>query len=186
MYTFDLSLSQLLSRFSTCKLTTGLEEKLNENMPLEEYLKSDEAIMCYKDMNKNAQKYFDKSKIKKLIEYITKEPETDEYLRGHKYPYVAGELLKTYNERIHDLFTMNDDEYNEKHNKKEVIDDKKDSFFTELEKSPVTILNLDSDKEKENEKTKLENKENNDENVNDIEEEEKEEEKENENEKKRR
>ena len=184
MYTFDLSLSQLLSRFSTCKLTTGLEEKLNENMPLEEYLKSDEAIMCYKDMNKNAQKYFDKSKIKKLIEYITKEPETDEYLRGHKYPYVAGELLKTYNERIHDLFTMNDDEYNEKHNKKEVIDDKKDSFFIELEKSPVTILNLDSDKEKENEKTKLENKENNDENVNNIVEEEKEEEKENENEKK--
>ena len=169
----NLSLGELLSRFSTSKISTELEEKLDENMPLEEYLKNEEAFQCYKDMNKNAQKYFDKSKIKKLIEYITVEPENDEYFRGHKYPYVASEILKTYVERIHDLFVMNDDEYKEKHNKKEeeVNEDDintKDTLIDDLEKTPITIVNLDKDKSEVKEDKKLENIDNNDENANII------------------
>ena len=168
----NLNLAQLLTRFSISKITTALEEKLDENMPLEEYLKNEEAIQCYKDMNKNVQKYFDKSKIKKLIEYITVEPENDEYLRGHKYPYVASEILKTYVERIHDLFVMNDDEYKEKHNKKEEVNEDdintKDTLIDDLEKAPITIVNLDKDKSEVKEEKKLENIDNNDENANII------------------
>ena len=70
MFNFDLS--TLLRGFSSFKQSTKLEEKLvDENYPLDEYLQNDEAILCYKDMNKNAKKYFNKEKIKQLIKYIT-------------------------------------------------------------------------------------------------------------------
>ena len=54
--------------------TTKLEEKLIDiNYPLEEYLKDDESIQCYKNMNSNLniKKYFTPEKIKKLIKFIT-------------------------------------------------------------------------------------------------------------------
>ena len=165
MLTFDLS--QLLKTFNNFKMTTKLEEKLDENLSLEEYLKNDEAILCYKDMNKNAKKYFDKNKIKQLIKYIIEEPENDDYLRGHKFPFVASEMLKTVNDRIQDMFVLTDEEFNEKYKEEEKKDDKnpKDNIANLLDKTPLEIFNLKKDGNKE---IKLENKDNNDDTLNSI------------------
>ena len=98
---------------------TKLEEKIIDiNYPIEEYLKDDEAIQCYKNMNtnKNIKKYFTPGKIKKLIKFITEEPENDDYFRGHKYPYIACELLKVDCTYIQDLFVLNNNEYDKKYN----------------------------------------------------------------------
>ena len=42
-------------------------------------------------MGKNTKRYFGFEKIKKLI---TEEPEEEDQLRGHKFPYIAYEILK--------------------------------------------------------------------------------------------
>ena len=99
--------------------TTKLEKKLIDiNFPLEEFLKDDESIQCYKNMNSNLniKKYFTPEKIKKLIKFIIEEPENDDYFRGHKFPYIACELLKTDCCYIQDLFVLTNNEYNKKYN----------------------------------------------------------------------
>ena len=139
----NLDLASLLRGFPSFKKPTLLEEKLvDENYPLDEYLQNDEAILCYKDMNKNTKKYFNKEKIKQLIKYITEEPEADDQLKGHKYPYVASEMLKSDCPYILDLFVLNDDEYKEKYKN---IEEKEES---KNEKGDSNIKNDDSEKNK--------------------------------------
>lgn len=41
------------------------------------------------------QKYFNSDKIKSLIKLITEEPEGEDPLRGHKFPYIASQILKS-------------------------------------------------------------------------------------------
>ena len=101
---------------SNPKITTELENKLkNNNYPLEDYLNDDEAIPCYENMNQNVKKYFSPKIVKKLIRYITEAPEKDDYLQGHKYPYISYKLLKTNCPYIQDLFILTQNEYNEKY-----------------------------------------------------------------------
>ena len=136
---FQLELSKLLQGFSSFKQATKLEENLvDQNYPLEEYLKSEEALQCYKDMFKNAKKYFNKEKIKQLIKYVIEEPKNDEYLRGHKYPYIASEMLKAECTRIQDLFVLTDDEYNEKYQNEE----KNEKIVDNLAEAPIEIVPL--------------------------------------------
>ena len=166
-----LDLTKLLQGFSSFRQATKLEEKLiDENYPLEEYLKSEEAIQCYKDMHKNAKKYFNKEKIKQLIKYVIEEPQNDEYLRGHKYPYFASEMLKAECTRIQDLFVLTDDEYNEKYQKEEenqnqkiIVDDLADAPIEIVpskieEKANENIKNSKSEEKKIEEKVKNEEK----------------------------
>ena len=101
---------------SNPKITTELENKLkNNNYPLEDYLNDDEAIPCYENMNQNVKKYFSPKIVKKLIRDITEAPEKDDYLQGHKYPYISYKLLKTNCPYIQDLFILTQNEYNEKY-----------------------------------------------------------------------
>ena len=163
----NLELAQLLKSFSAFKQGTELEEKLVDiNYPLEQYLQNEEAIQCYKDMKKNAKKYFDKNKIKQLIKYITVEPENDDYLKGHKYPYVASEMLKSECDFIQDLFVLTEEEYNEKY-KDEISEssiENKNNNNNESEKEDPkdedTVNIYDNDVKDEKKKEKNQNEKN--------------------------
>jgi len=52
----------------------------------------------------------DKTNIKKLIEFITKEPTENEHKRGHKYPFMSAEILNAEISKILDLFLIPDSE----------------------------------------------------------------------------
>ena len=117
MFQFDLG--KLLRggiTLSAFHQISQLDNKLTDTFPLDEYLEEEDAIQCAKDMGTNAKKYFkDGEKIKTLIKYITVEPEHDEHLRGHKFPYVASEILKCDNGIIQDYFALDEKEYMEAH-----------------------------------------------------------------------
>ena len=98
--------------FSCMNQQPSLEEKLsNQNLPLEDFLKDDEAVSTAKFMGKNAKKYLNSEKIKQLIKLITEEPKEDDQLHGHKYPYVAYEILKLDCPFISKRFVLNEQEY---------------------------------------------------------------------------
>ena len=109
--------------------SSSLEEKLNDkNYPLEDFLKDDEAISCIKLMGKNTKKYFDSEKIKQLIKFITEEPKEEDQLRGHKYPYIACEILKCDCPFISKRFVLNEQEYDELYPENNSEDDKEIDF----------------------------------------------------------
>ena len=120
--------------FNFMRQTPSLEDKLNDtNYPLEEYLKDDEAITCVKLMGKNTKKYFDSEKVKKLIKYITEEPIEEDQLRGHKFPYIACEILKCDCPFISKRFILKEQEYDEEYGEIINEDDKDDKDDKEID-----------------------------------------------------
>ena len=62
---------------------------------------------------------FSKEKIRQAIDYIIKEPETDDDTKGHKLPFLCSELLCFENDDILKYFTMNNTELLEENETKE-------------------------------------------------------------------
>ena len=152
----DQKIQNILSSIGT-KSETELENKLTDvNLSLEEYLKNPEAIQCFLNMKENAQKYFDKDKIKKLIKYIIEIPKENEYDKGYKYPYIACEMLKSANSRIKEMIIFPEEDFNIKYTK-----ENKDN------KNNIDVsLKISNNKEEINEESRGENIEEKDENDN--------------------
>ena len=122
--------------------TLPLEKRLNYNFPLEKFLSDDRAIACTKEMGKEIKKYLNSEKIKQLILLITKEPESDDILIGHKYPYVASEILKAECPFILERFILNKEEYYKTY--KKIIDEQ----IKEKIQNTYIINNEENNKEK--------------------------------------
>ena len=152
---------------------TSLEEKLKDgNYPLEDFLKEDDAISCIKLMGKNTKKYFNSEKIKRLIKLITEEPEEEDHLKGHKFPYIASEILKLDCPFISQRFILNEQEYDEEY--PEIVEDDKedkeidfdfyknefDNDFSKIEEKLENLKKKKEDKKIDDNK-KEKNKENN-------------------------
>ena len=152
----------LLNILGNFKNSTKLEEKLIDlNYPLEEFLKDDEAIECYKNMGENTKRYFQPQIVKQLIKYVTVEPENDDYLKGHKYPYMACQILKIDCPYIQDLFVLNEKEYNIKYNNKDNNETKeKDNNLNQQKTNIENIIDISEKVNNNNEEKHLE-KENN-------------------------
>ena len=154
----ELDLRNLIFSLSGFKPETELEKNLSEqNLSLEEYLKKEDAIQCFKDMKTNAQKYFDRDKIKQLIKYITEVPKENEYNIGYKYPYVASEMLKSAGERIQDMIVFTEEEFNKKYKKE--VDEKVNEKNKSTENTPENEKIEEKEKVQEN-KEEEEHKEN--------------------------
>ena len=69
--------------------------------------------------NEELLKYFQKDKIKILIDYIIKEPEEDNFEKGHKFPFICCEIFKLGIDEILNQFFINDKKDN---NNLELID----------------------------------------------------------------
>ena len=136
--------------FSCMNQQPSLEEKLsNQNLPLEDFLKDDEAVSTAKFMGKNAKKYLNSEKIKQLIKLITEEPKEDDQLHGHKYPYVAYEILKLDCPFISKRFVLNEQEYHDEY--PGTLDNESDDWGLDLD-----IENENNEIEKDFKKNKIE------------------------------
>ena len=98
-----------------------LNEKLSDlkNPPsLEDILILDGTVNELQKKNKKLIKFFTKEKIKKMIDYIIKEPKDDDYNKGHKFPFVCSKLFNVEENNIMNYFYMTNKELSE-FNKKE-------------------------------------------------------------------
>ena len=124
-----------VSNFNILEGISDLEFKLNKKYSLEEFLKNDFAVPCAKKMNPNVKNYFNSSKIKKLIKYAIEEPEKDDYLKGHKFPYVASEILNCECPFILERLVLSEEEYYKKY--KKILDIQKENEQNEEEKDKI-------------------------------------------------
>ena len=165
---FQGFLGGTFSNFSQISL---LEKKISDtDYPLEEFLKDDSAILCVESMGKKVEKYLNSERIKKLIKLVTEEPEEEDQLRGHKFPYVACEILKSNCPFISKRFVLNEQEYDEEFPNINIDDEKEIDFdfsneidkeFSKLEEriSNMKANSVDIDKQN-NENTNNLNSEN--------------------------
>ena len=124
---------------------SGLEDKLsNQNYPWEDFLKDDDAVKTTLYMGANTQKYLNSEKIKKLIKLITEEPKEDDQLHGHKFPFVASEILKLQCPFIAKRFVLNEKEYHEE--------------FPHSSEEEIGDLDFDLEEKNDNENNNLEKK----------------------------
>ena len=146
------------------KLSSSIEEKLSKNdITLEDFLDEDDIVFNLKLENKKLLKFFNRETIKKLIEYITIEKENDDLIYGHKYPFVAYEILYSEIHLISDYFVYTEKDYYEK-NKLKLNDNINQN--EEEEKEETTCIIIEDNIDNENEDNNIENiiKENNENN----------------------
>lgn len=89
-----------------CQSSASIEDLLNsKNCTVEKLLDDDDCLQELKNFNEKLIKYFDHDKLKTLIDYITVMPtEEDGHDRGHKYPFIAGEIFNCEINQILDKF----------------------------------------------------------------------------------
>ena len=89
-----------------CQSSASIEDLLNnKECTVEKLLDDDDCLQELKNFNEKLIKYFDHDKLKILIDYITVMPtEQDSHDRGHKYPFIAGEIFNCEINQILDKF----------------------------------------------------------------------------------
>ena len=88
-------------------LTGEIDKKLkeNENIPLEEILSEDTVVDEIQNKNKLLYKYFNKEKVKKLVDYIIKEPPSDSsHEIGYKFPWTCSQIFNLEDRNIMKYF----------------------------------------------------------------------------------
>jgi len=77
-----------------CSSSASVEDLLSsKDCTVDKLLDDDDCLQEFKNYNDKLIKYFDHDKLKVLVDYITVMPEKDEQKRGHKYPFIAGEIF---------------------------------------------------------------------------------------------
>jgi len=104
------------------KQTENINKKLSENNnspPLEELLLEDGLVDELQSRNQKLIDYFNKERIKQMLDYIIKEPKEDDHNKGHKFPFLCSRLLNVEEGNIMNYFLKTNKELKEERNKKE-------------------------------------------------------------------
>ena len=133
--------------------TTGeLDKKIseNKNIPLEEILAEDSLIDEVQSQNKTLIKYFNKDKIKQMIDYIIKEPPNDDnHDIGHKFPWVCSQLFNIGDSNIMKYFLKTNQEL-EDEEKEENKDGNNNNDIEINDSSNIKINEIENKKENSN------------------------------------
>ena len=155
-------LNMRLYRGNNLNLSKHLEKLKNNQLTIENVLEEDDIIQDLKS-NSNSQflQILTNEAIRKLIDYATKMPSSDDQKIGHKFPFNAAEILCADNsaiqEKIMNEIPFKDSEYYEeekveKENKEENLKEEKKEKEGEEEKKEEK--NKEEKKEEEKKKKK--------------------------------
>ena len=123
----------------------SINKLLNEPKTcVEDLLKEEELLQELRSQNQKLIDYFDREKIKRLLDYITKEQE-DEQDKGYKFPFLCSQIFSLEIEKIMQNFFITNKQLQEEENK-------------EKDKQPENEKNNENseEKKKENDENKKE------------------------------
>ena len=133
--------------------TSGeLDKKISENnnIPLEEILAEDSLIDEIQSQNKTLIKYFNKDKIRQMIDYIIKEPPNDDnHDIGHKFPWVCSQLFNIGDSNIMKYFLKTNQELEEEE-KEENKNDNNNNDIENKNSNNIKINEIEHKKENSN------------------------------------
>ena len=84
----------------------------DENITIENILNYPTILDEFNSKNEELLKYFQKDKIKILIDFIIKEPEEDNFEKGHKFPFLCCEIFKSGNDELLNQFFFDKNQFN--------------------------------------------------------------------------
>jgi hypothetical protein len=151
-----------------CQSSQSIEDLLNKkDCTVDKLLDDDDCLQELKNFNEKLIKYFDHDKLKVLIDYITVMPKEDAgHNRGHKYPFMAGEIFNCEINQILDKFfeapakpVKEPVEENADSNDKKDSKSQKNSGETPGENPGAKDLEAESDNSTASEKSEEEKKE---------------------------
>ena len=107
--------------FGNMNLTSeAIDKKLNDpNTKIEDLLREDELLQEFRSQNQKLIEYFDREKIKRLIDYIIKMPEVDEHEKGYKFPFLCSQIFGLEIDKMLNLFFVTNKQLDEENKKKE-------------------------------------------------------------------
>ena len=158
------------ARYGYNKPSESIQKILSDkNKTLEDLLREEDLLHELNSKNEELFKYFDKEKIKKLIDYIIKEPEIDENApetqenkdKGYKFPFVCYQIFGLELEELLKYFFMTNKQIEKelKNENKENVENKKEDNNKEVEKKE----NESNENNNNKDKSKKEESENNNE-----------------------
>ena len=148
--------------FDRMNLTSESIDKLlkDPKTTVEDLLKEEELLQELRSQNEKLIDYFDKDKVKRLLDYIIKEQE-DEKDKGYKFPFLCSQIFGLEIDKIMKYFFITNKQIeeeqkeNEKKEKEEKEKEKKDS---DEEEENNKNREQDNNKKEENENIKKEEK----------------------------
>ena len=92
--------------FSNMNLSSEtIDKKLSDpNSTLDDLLTEDELLQEFRTQNKKLLNYFNKEKVKQLLDYIIKEPTEDSQNKGYKFPFICSQLFGLEEETLMNYF----------------------------------------------------------------------------------
>ena len=154
---------QMGFNFGNMNLTSeAIEKKLKDsNTTVDDLLKEEELLQEFRSQNEKLINFFDKDKVKQLLDYIIKEHE-DEKNKGYRFPFICSQIFGLEIEKIMKYFFMTNKEIEEekereKEKQKEKEKDLDDSDDTDSEKLAELNNNNDEKPEQKEENKEKEN-----------------------------
>ena len=151
--------------FGRMKLASeSIEKKLKDpNTEVEDLLKEEDLLQELRSQNEKLIDYFDRNKIKRLIDYIIKEPEVDEQEKGYKFPFLCSQIFGLELDKMIDHFFVTNKQLEEEKKKNEKKEEKNE---VNEEKSKDKKSSAESANNEKNKELLAEQKEKADENNN--------------------
>ena len=144
--------------FGRMNLTSeAISKLLNEkNTTVEDLLKEEELLQEFRSQNQKLIDFFDKDKVKHLLDYIIKEQE-DEQNKGYKFPFLCSQIFGLEIDKIMNYFFMTNKQIKEEEEKRE-----KEKKENEKDSDSDDNSDNDNDKKKEEKENKEKNEKDND------------------------
>ena len=137
----------------------SITKKLSEpNTTLEDLLKDETLLQEMKNQNKDLIKFFNKDRIKEMLNYITKEQE-DEPDKGYKFPYICSQIFGLEIDGIMKYFFLTNKQMEEQENKEKIVQENKEEN-KEGSENKEDNSKVDEEQNKEEKKEEPSNEEN--------------------------
>jgi hypothetical protein len=152
--------------FGSMKTSESIEKKLKDpKTEIEDLLRDEDLLQEFRSQNEKVIDYFDRNKIKRLLDYIIKEPEVDEQEKGYKFPFLCSQIFGLEIDKIMKYFFITNKQIEEEQKEKEEKE-KKEKKDSDDEEDNNENKEQDNNKKEENEnikkeEEKVENKEEN-------------------------
>ena len=153
--------------FGNSKPSESIERKLKDpKTEIEDLLRDEDLLQEFRSQNEKLIEYFDRNKIKRLIDYTIKEPEVDEQERGYTFPFLCSQIFGLEIDKMIEHFFVTNKQLKEENKKNEKKEEKNEANEEKLKDQEISGESARKEENKEVQPEQKEKKNDMDENKN--------------------